>query len=359
MFRAARFLSLSIVAVALAGCSAETGDSVAASSAEQTAGHARIHASAGYQQASAADQAKIDRLAESQDSESNANLADVLEGDASRLFDTDKDGASTLDNLVALFTQAMHPKIEAMGAGGFTTRAVRDAVMADIAHPGNIHQGHFNTCQITNLEYGLATAYPSEYVRLMRGLTGASGKVKMRKGDDLALYANYLTPKSNDDRSASEAIFQTAVMDHITGSYDPQKDESKLLFVPYPGNSTHMAKGTFEQLFGVSYEVKGESDIVIVFDHRATMDTDEAKDFLRRLPLQRAPAMVDAVLVDVTISHSLFITKLEGDRVFFRNPWGPNDLAEHSGQLEDASESIYSMTIDELAPLLQTTIAPR
>jgi hypothetical protein len=355
-----RVLVGTLLALALAtagGCAAEADD-VGGSAAYQTAGDPRIHASAGFVAASAADRAKIDRIALDATPETKANLADVLEKDAQRLFDTDKDGQTTLDNLVSLFASDAHPKIAALSSG-FTALAIRSAVLADVAHPENIHQGPFNTCQITCLQFALANAYPSEYVRLMRGLVGTTGKVRMRKGGELVLYTGYLVPKSNDSRSASEAIFQTSVMDEVTGSYDPQSDRSKLLFISYPGNSTRMAEGTFEQLFDVQYDVRGQSDLQVVMNPLSTMKKDDAVRFLNDLRIQRAPAIVDAVLEGVGTSHSLVVTKIEGGRVFFRNPWGPQRISQRSGRVEDAKLALYSMTVDELAGIMQTHIAPR
>jgi hypothetical protein len=353
-----RALTVALVTALAIGCAhGVEGESIGAAEAAQTA-QARIQASAGYLAASQSDRARINQVASATSVAANTSLAEVLEGEAARLFDRDKDGQSTLDNLLSLATSPSHPKIAALTTG-FTTSAIVDAVFADIAHPEKIHQGPFNTCQITSIQFALAIGSPSEYVRILRGLTGSTGKVKMRKGGELELFTKYLVPKPNDNRSASEAIFQTTVMDEITGSYDPVTDRSKLLFFSYPGNSTHMAEKTFENLFGREFDVKGQSDLQVVMNPRSTMDKEEALQFLRSLSVQKEPAIVDAVLEGLSNSHSLVVMRIEGDRIFLRNPWGPQKIAHSSGQLEDRDRSIYSMTLDELAGQMQTYIAPR
>lgn len=197
-------------------------------------------------------------------------------------------------------------------------------------------------------------------MRIFAGLTGASGKVAMRGGGTLDLYTAYLEPRKEDTRSASEAIFQSSVMDEVTGSYDAQKDVNTFLFWSYPGNSTRGAEKTAERLFGRTYDVHGQQDFQIVLDARSLMDRDEARAFLDRAkPELSSPTIVDAVLDDMGTSHSLVLEKIEDDRVFFRNPWGPQSPATNSGRVEDASRALYSMTKIELSGRMQAYLSPR
>src|SRR4051812_34004348 len=137
-----RLFSSSLVALSLVagGCASSSGD-VGESAAAETAVN-RIHHSPGFAAANGADRAKIDRVARGVGQPGKTSLAEVLEGDGSRLSDIDKDGQSTLDDLVSLVESPSHPKIAALSSG-FTAAAIKEAVLADLAHPENIHQGHF------------------------------------------------------------------------------------------------------------------------------------------------------------------------------------------------------------------------
>jgi hypothetical protein len=51
--------------------------------------------------------------------------------------------------------------------------------------------------------------------------------------------------------------------------------------------------------------------------------------------------------------HAVTFVRVEGDRVFFRNPWGPNNLAPGATQrdgsrVEDPATGLYSFSMEEL-----------
>ena len=56
------------------------------------------------------------------------------------------------------------------------------SAMVEAANPNRIQQGTAPTCTVASMQYEMVADQPSEYVRLLAGLTGPTGKAKMRGG---------------------------------------------------------------------------------------------------------------------------------------------------------------------------------
>lgn len=304
-----------------------------------------------------------------------AGLSDVeklVTTQPTKLNDCDKDGKTLLANLDRLATQGLNAAF-AKQPGSYPKASIVDAAVKDVVTPGKMIQSDKNTCNAADLQYELAARTPSEYVRLLAGMTGPSGKASMRGGGELELLTSYLKNDPGDERSPTDALMQNAITQHITGHYDPHADLSPAVKIgpieiaPIHGYATSAAVGTMGELFGRSYIKGGAGDAFIAWDPKIA--NQATPDFIRNLDPSKGPVIVDAMLDGMGGSHALDILRIEKDpggdphkdRVVFRNPWGPCDPKNppgNSGQVVDAANGIYSMTVDEMAQRTQSWAIP-
>jgi len=235
------------------------------------------------------------------------------------LLDKDAKGGTMLKSLHGIATGTLDGRF---ASNGVTREALLASVMQEAGQPGQINQSNRGTCTVTSMQYLLCDTNPAEYVRLMQGLLSPEGKVKMRNGDTLTRVGDSIAPDSATDRSASERVFQSAMMDYANGSenYSNVTDKStlKILGIKVSDHSG-LSKGPQEKglqaLFGRNFKVYTGS-----WNFK-----DDAQDILNKLK-ERSPTDTFIGMKwgkDKKGGHAVVCTRVENGRVYFRNPWGP------------------------------------
>ena len=221
--------------------------------------------------------------------------------DKSALFDRDAEGNTLLDNLHDLM---MSSPAHEFGTGNEARQTILSSLLQETAEPGQINQGSHGTCTVTTAQYLLAETNPAEYARLIRGLSGPGGRVKMRGGRWLVRDDDVFKPDKNSARSRTEALFQSATMEASNGKqrYDNSKDHDQ-------GLSGREQEHMLEALFGELYlrYVSGDQ-------------------MLGRLKA-RAPKLSYVAMhwsKGKADGHAVAVTRVQNGRVYFRNPHGPN-----------------------------------
>jgi len=231
------------------------------------------------------------------------------------LSDTDEQGGTVLSHLNELATQPLNARLY----GSTTSEEVLSDALADIVNPNRIDQGDAPTCTVTSMQFELVADEPAEYLRLLAGLAGPSGKVQMRGGGTLRSDAEDAKPEARDGRSVSQALFQSAAMEYANGR--------AMEFDPIAGKSTNAKTGATErglkplqqttilrQLFGVRYHTEtlyNEADGKKALESLRGFDARGA---------QNRPVLID--IDQGTINHAVTLERVRDGRVFFRDPYG-------------------------------------
>lgn len=315
--------------------------------------------SAGWQTADPAQKATLVSLAARTRPESSqiSNLAAVADS-PTRLFSTDKDGKSLLDNLHEL---SLQPQEARLTAAGNPPDELFDSVLSDAANPNTIGQSNYGTCTVTSMQYELVRDQPSEYVRLMREMN-ADGTADMRGGGSLELQAEYLRPQEGDERNLSQALFQSSLMEFSDGrfEYHANTDQESLGDSPKRIDAAlppeDQAKG-MSALFGTPFqEVKDLKDTLsFLREYQTRAGNPPVLLGININPKLPGWADVKGDTLDPKFKaegHAVTFLRMEGDRIFFRNPWGSSTKREGSiepgvGRLEDPITGTYSMSVEE------------
>jgi hypothetical protein len=265
----------------------------------------------------------------------------------SALLDKDKDGRTLLSNLHAMATGKLAPALEEQG---ITRASLLSSVMQEAGQPGEINQSNRGTCTVTAMQYMLCKEDPAEYVRLMRGLTSPGGTVKMRNGDTLKREEDSIAPDSATSRSASERLFQSAMMEYSNGklNYSNVTDTSTGKNTARSGLNGDEQERGLQALFGRDYEQFGGKP-------------DKAVEVLKKASGQR-------LLLDLKWGknggHAVTFVKIENDRVYFRNPWGPTGDAKGTTyespprRLEDPDTRLESMSLEDFKKAFKRVYLP-
>ncbi|MCO6429754.1 MAG: hypothetical protein J5J00_02755 [Deltaproteobacteria bacterium] len=308
------------------------------------------------------------------------------EGSTFAIVDRDFTGGSLLNTLQALtqdqFAPALNEKRD----------QIIESYLLELAEPGQLNQSTFGVCG-TGMIYCLYKEYPAEAARLMRGLLLPSGEVNLLKRGAVLKRSPYsLLPDAHGNRSITESIMQSALMDLANGeqlhyckicdmSFD--KDSGKLSF----GLSWPQTMRLFKSIYNISdddcYQVSG-SDLShcrsIISTHlpgtvSVSLKWSESQGESISLDSRHATKLhgleADEHLVEKRTtqsggfgSHRVDLIKVEGDRVYFRNLHGPTDLANGTDlvnpprRVEDAAKGIESMTRSEFEGRLQGILVP-
>jgi hypothetical protein len=185
--------------------------------------------------------------------------------------------------------------------------------LADIADPHRIQQGYAPTCTATSMQYEFAKERPAEYARLMRDLA-VDGRARMAGGGVLEVPVNAAlsaSEKNSDARTASEALFQSAVMEYANGAddYNLAKQKSSGARGDYRGLFPDQIRDMTAQLFGARYET------------REIRDDDEARDELALIASRERPNR--PVLFDISMgsfNHNVSLESVDDKRVSYRDP---------------------------------------
>lgn len=255
-------------------------------------------------------------------------LAELSKGN--RLADTDKNGQTLLSNLSTLSTQEM-PSF-----GPARKTEVVDEVLQHAANPAAIHQSVQDTCTATTIQYELARTNPSEYARVMAGLVGPEGKATMRGGDVLTRKEGALLTPAGDTRGFASQVFQASAMEYGNGreTYDPRRDVSG---AGRKGLKEEEEVKLAKQLLGLPkmnwYPVKDNAGLV---DGLAALSKDA-----------NAKPVILNFNIGKNFGHACAFVKVEGDRVYFRNP-DPGPTSRVPGaRIENEKSGLQSMSVED------------
>lgn len=252
-------------------------------------------------------------------------------------FNQDSRGATLVDNLDAIANQPLNPAINDASPQDL----LHSVMMESISPATQVNQSSYGTCTVTSLEYALAAKQPAEYARLVAGLAGPSGIATMQGGGELDLQPEYYAAHlPNDDRSASEVLFQSATMDFGDGALDYDASTDVNAPQAFGGLTTDQQTQVAARLFNRPYVTWLPAQFNDIISALAVLQQLDG----RKLP---TPIVVDIKVGDLAnpLYHALdFLGAADGE-IYFRNPWGAGNFQPMLGITSvDPITGIYSMS---------------
>jgi hypothetical protein len=242
-------------------------------------------------------------------------LAALAEKSPELLTQKDLKGGTLLSNLTRLAGTTFNANV----AGDAKMKDVVNSTLQDVVNPNRIDQGTAPTCTVTSMQFELAADAPAEYARIIADLAGPQGASTMSGGGQLQLRARATQSAALDQRSSSDAIFQTAAMEYANGRY--------ATFDPVAGVSTDTRTGAktqgllpaqqsnlLEQLFGVKYSTR---NFYTEADGQKALDALQGFDSTQN---QNRPVILQ--IDQGAINHAVTLEKVADGRVTFRDPYG-------------------------------------
>ena len=247
---------------------------------------------------------------------------------------TDQDlagGKILLDNLVKLLAD---PK-----AAGIDAKTLLAQTLIEIADPATINQQDRGTCAATSVQIHLALTHPSEYVRLVAGLSSPEGKVKLANGDTLSRVSDWAA--ADGGRSLPSKLLQPAFMTYAigrNGTYSNTTDkETKTVtgpsLIPFLTTTytikthggglsdrevTRLESGVFDQ----KEHTVNTGNTVNYVDPKKYTDMNAAFAELQKA-VARGPVTVGIDWPGLkNAGHEIVVTAIKNGKVHFINPWG-------------------------------------
>jgi hypothetical protein len=291
--------------------------------------------------------------------------------------DNTRNRTTLLDNLDRLATQPMQ--------SGLANRRseVLGRVIQETAEPTwHVDQGITGTCVATSIQHHLLRHTPSEYARIIGGLSSPNRSVTLANLsrmhaaiNDTAQPAHVTRPYGNppvptifnDPRSVTERMFQSAVQQYGARldrgpEYQFNADTNRTGL--WDNQTAHVMRGIYNRDY--SFHPAGARGI-----SNATADPAQQMEMRQQLMRNvrneirsgQGPTPVHLIW-DSHGQHGLHevsVERVENGRVYFRNPWGSRDPGSgqiphyHDGQsipeplrrVEDSQSGLESMTVEE------------
>lgn len=206
-------------------------------------------------------------------------------------------------------------------AEGVDRAALVASVIEEAENPTKIAQQAKGTCVATSSTILLARENPTEYARLVADLASPAGKTRLQNGAELQREADW--SKEDGGRTPSVALLQPALMEYgnFFLDYDNDADTSRGPFGwgIHGGLSHWGADRILEGLTG-----RGFGNVFVTrFNKESTWKRIEA-------------ALADGKSVPASLfwsnggagGHQILIDKVEGDWVYYTNPWGQQERAQ-------------------------------
>lgn len=268
------------------------------------------------------DRAKYDTLTKTLDSDPEARLSLQMLAIDKKLTGgpADKDGKNLLANLDALRTS---PK-----ADGLEGNKVLAQVVQEIQTPDGINQHNRGTCTMASTQILMALKQPAEYTRLITGLSSPEGKVSLANGDSVTRFEG--TNKPDDtSRTDSARMFQATMMDYANGGekYKNTAEAGGL----NAGEVNRALEGLFAQNVNSQRVEDGVGGFIRSIRGDVTHDRGGAVKTVEEQANGGSPTLVGMNWGERDESgkthggHEILVTKVEGDRVYYDNPWGSQE----------------------------------
>lgn len=263
----------------------------------------------------AAEKAQLATVMSRLDEKGLKTLGALVENVPEALSDKDALGGTLLSNLSTLASQPLNASL----TGHTSTEELLSSVMADVMNPNRVEQGTANTCTVASMQFELVADEPAEYARLMAGLTGPKGTVKMKAGGDLRLGPGDADERARDGRSVSQTVFQSAAMEYANGrfsNYDPvlgvsineKTGEERL------GLKAENQQALLEKLFGVNYSI-----------NRLYSESESTSAFAKLVGWDARGNRNRPIVVDIDqgkYNHAVTLESVSKEKVVFRDPYG-------------------------------------
>ncbi len=274
-----------------------------------------VTGSEAFASASAPDQKKLATVMSRLDATGLKAFGALIEQNPGALASTDSHGKTLLDNLNQLATQPLNAKL----VGQATTEAILSSALVETVNPNRIEQGTAPTCTVASMQYELVADDPSEYVRLLAGLTGLAGKSKMRAGGDLKLGPEDVSAEARGGRTISQALFQSAAMEYANGrlsQFDSVHGRSRnqLTGTTYAGLKPRQQTTILRQLFGVRY-----TNDTLYTEGEGARALERLRGF-DALGQRNRPVILE--IDQGPSNHAVTLERVAEGRVFFRDPYG-------------------------------------
>lgn len=310
---------------------------------------------------------ELSRLLEALPSVSRTALTDALNESAQAgskpvILEIDSTGMTLMNRLYELATEPMH---EAFTRADISRDDVVRSVLDEVLRPGGINQSSKRTCAATSMQYMLVVRQPAEFVRLIKGLTSAEGKVDLANGETLSRVADSVQPDTSR-RSVSERLFQSAMMEFANpGKHSNEKDLS-ITNLGFAKISLR-GMGAPNQALNALFNDKHVSFRGWFGDGSKTFNQTLQEAIERTLPQAIYCTMNWKTSQSEHAErreHAVVITGIRDGRIFFRNPFGASvalGLEQGLGperKIEDAVTGLESMKLSDFLRESPTVYIP-
>ncbi|MDY7227513.1 hypothetical protein [Hyalangium rubrum] len=340
---------------AVAEAGGATGATGAAGVGDAKANKTRdeFQATEGYKSLSTEQQKQALEVFDTMDAAGQRNMVDLAERQVNgktALLDTDTTGKTLLSNLHQIATQ---PMPQSFADAGVTRESLLGSITQEASNPGQINQHDRGTCTVTSMQYMLNSSNPAEYMRLMAGLTSESGEVKLANGDTLSRDKDSIAMDSATDRSSSERLFQSAMMQYAKGG---DEDDYSNVADKDEGLDAGEQEDALEGLFSKGFDnesgsmwnfTPGEEEVLNLLKERSPQDT-----YIRMKWGEGKEG-----------GHAVVVDRVENGRVYFRNPHGPggtqgDKLEDPPRIVEDPNTGIQSMSEEDFLKWVKSAMVP-
>ena len=283
-----------------------------------------------------------------------------------------------LDNLDRLSTQPLRPDLESRRG------ELLGNVIQETAEPSwHISQARSGTCIEASVQHHLIRNSPSEYARIIGGLSSPEQAVTLADGSRMEAAQNDTAVPQlmtriqdgeirEDVRSVTSRMFQSAARQH--GHQAPLTEDG--LGPGYSENANSEGpplhrQGTLRVMNGIyngPYEVQGlEQNREYTPEEAAPIQQGTHRRIQQELNNGNGPVLTGIQFGEE--GHMVAVERIENGRVYFRNPWGSTDIQHRAGpyydgqerthpprRVEDAQSGLESMSEREFQEVLLGTV---
>lgn len=301
--------------------------------------------------------------------------------------DNTKDHKNLLDHLDTVASQKLAPEFNGR-RGELLGRLVQETGRPSLT----INQGNVGTCASTTIQMHLLQHSPAEYARIIGGLSSPERSVTLADGskmDAAQNQANRFLKSGPDPRNVTERMFQGAVQQY--GDRMPENMGGRGVNYKYDANNPsnvgmwdHQTGKVMKSLYNrdFAYQPQGANGSRGIVGAESDpkkqdkMRNDLYNDVNREISSRQGPVATHLVWGGTDPSgnphglHEVLVEKIEGGRVYFRNPWGSKrsqgdgytdgtDMTSPARRVEDSREGLESMKEEDFRKLLNgATIGP-